>query len=93
MIHDSGFMNIMNNTNNLPTTTKIREFTDLKAWQESHKLVILIYKVTRDFPENEKYSLVDQMRRSCQLQVILLKDLDDKPIKIRFIFTIKHKDL
>ncbi|EKD87091.1 MAG: hypothetical protein ACD_37C00045G0003 [uncultured bacterium] len=42
---------------------KIESFTDLKAWQEGHKLVLLIYKLTSSFPKAETYSLVDQMRR------------------------------
>lgn len=42
----------------------IKEFTDLKAWQEAHKLVVLIYKATKSFPREELYSLVDQMRRA-----------------------------
>lgn len=50
----------MNNTNN----TKIKSFTDLIAWQEAHKLVILIYQITKNFPREELYSLVDQMRRA-----------------------------
>lgn len=44
--------------------TKIKSFTDLKAWQEGHKLVILIYQVTKSFPKKEVYSLIDQMRRA-----------------------------
>lgn len=43
---------------------KILSFTDLKAWQENHKLVILVYKITKLFPRTETYSLVDQMRRA-----------------------------
>lgn len=43
---------------------KIQSFTDLKAWQERHKLVILIYMVTKTFPREELYSLIDQMRRA-----------------------------
>lgn len=42
---------------------KIRSFTDLIAWQEAHKLVVLIYKITGEFPSKELYSLIDQMRR------------------------------
>ena len=45
-------------------TKKIRDFTDLIVWQEGHKLVIYIYKITMSFPKEETYSLVDQMRRS-----------------------------
>ncbi len=43
---------------------KIRSFTDLNAWSESHKLVIMIYKITKKFPKEAVYSLVDQMRRA-----------------------------
>jgi four helix bundle protein len=43
---------------------KIRSFTNLKAWQESHKLVLMIYKITDDFPKKEIFCLVSQMRRA-----------------------------
>jgi len=43
---------------------KIKTFTDLNAWKEGHKLVVLVYKVTKTFPREEVYSLVDQMRRA-----------------------------
>ena len=43
---------------------KIKSFTDLIAWQEAHKLVLLIYKTTKGFPESERYSLTSQMRRA-----------------------------
>lgn len=43
---------------------KIEEFTDLIAWQEGHKLVILIYQITKKFPKEELYSIVDQLRRA-----------------------------
>ena len=43
---------------------KIRSFTDLLAWQESHKLVVDIYRATKLFPKEETYSLTDQMRRA-----------------------------
>lgn len=42
---------------------KIKSFTDLIAWREAHKLVVLIYKVTEQFPRSEMFSLTDQMRR------------------------------
>lgn len=43
---------------------RIKDFTDLMVWQEGHSLVILIYQVTKTFPKEEVYSLIDQMRRS-----------------------------
>ena len=43
--------------------TKIKSFTDLNAWKEGHKLVLQVYKITSDFPQGEKFGLIDQMRR------------------------------
>lgn len=42
----------------------IRDFTDLNVWKEGHKLVIMVYKITKTFPKEETYSLVNQMRRA-----------------------------
>lgn len=39
-------------------------FRKLIAWQEAHKLTILIYKITMDFPKNETYGIVSQLRRA-----------------------------
>lgn len=43
---------------------KIKNFTDLITWQEAHKLVLLIYKITDQFPQKEIYALTSQMRRA-----------------------------
>lgn len=43
---------------------KIKIFTDLLAWQESHKLVIKIYELTKLFPKQEMFGLTDQIRRA-----------------------------
>lgn len=42
----------------------IKHFTDLVAWQEGHGLVLKIYLITKDFPSDEKFGLISQMRRS-----------------------------
>ncbi len=42
----------------------MKDFTDLKAWQEAHKLVLTIYLITKDFPKQEVFGLVSQMRRA-----------------------------
>lgn len=44
-------------------TVKIKSFTDLNAWKESHSLALDIYKITKLFPPDEKFGLIDQMRR------------------------------
>lgn len=48
--------------------TKIKSFTDLNAWKEAHKLALVIYEITKNFPGEEKYSLVDQMKR-CSISI------------------------
>jgi four helix bundle protein len=36
----------------------------LKVWQETHILVLEIYKVTTSFPKSETYALVNQLKRA-----------------------------
>jgi len=43
---------------------KIKDFYQLDAWKESHKLVLLIYQEVKSFPKEEKYGIVDQLRRA-----------------------------
>ncbi|MFH1551550.1 MAG: four helix bundle protein [bacterium] len=43
---------------------KISTFKDLYAWQEGHKLVLIIYGISKKFPGSEIYNLTSQMRRS-----------------------------
>jgi len=44
--------------------TTITDFYQLKAWQENHQLVLSIYKITKTFPNEEKYGIIDQLRRA-----------------------------
>ncbi|RPJ56825.1 MAG: four helix bundle protein [Dehalococcoidia bacterium] len=43
---------------------KISHFQQLEVWQEAHKLVLKVYQVTKDFPGDERFGLVSQMRRA-----------------------------
>ena len=61
----------MNNT--------IKAFTDLYSWQESHKLVLMIYKLLRKYPSEEKIQFYYQAQGSLteiKNQLITSKDLD-----------------
>lgn len=44
--------------------TKIESFTDLNTWKEGHKLVLMVYKITEQFPQKEVFGLTSQMRRA-----------------------------
>ena len=39
-------------------------FRDLKVYQKAFKLAMDIFKMTRDFPQEEKYALTTQIRKS-----------------------------
>lgn len=43
---------------------RINHFKDLKVWRNGIELVKKVYLSTNDFPQNEMYGLVSQMRRS-----------------------------
>lgn len=43
---------------------KIKNFTDLNAWSEGHKLVLLVYYLTKQFPKDEHFGLTNQLRRA-----------------------------
>jgi len=42
----------------------MQRFTDLKVWQRSHNFVLEIYRLTAKFPSEERFGLVNQLRRA-----------------------------
>ena len=42
----------------------MQRFTDLTVWRRSHSLVLEVYRLTRDFPQEEKFGLTSQIRRA-----------------------------
>lgn len=43
---------------------KYSDFRDLKAYSKAFEQGCLIFDLSQNFPKEEKYSLIDQMRRS-----------------------------
>jgi len=43
---------------------KIKSFKELRVWQKGHEFVLEVYKITKEFPKEEIFSLISQMRRS-----------------------------
>ncbi|MBR2203775.1 MAG: four helix bundle protein [Prevotella sp.] len=41
-----------------------RNFENIIAWQKAHGFVLAVYKVTKDFPEDENFGLKSQFRRA-----------------------------
>ena len=42
---------------------QVHNFRDLKVWQLSINAVVDIYKITSEFPADEKFGLISQIRR------------------------------
>ena len=42
----------------------MKDFRQLKVWEKSHQLALVIYKETRKFPKEELYGLTSQIRRA-----------------------------
>ena len=42
----------------------MQRFTELAVWQRSHALVWQIYRLTREFPREERFTLTSQIRRA-----------------------------
>ena len=42
----------------------LRSFKVLIVWQKSYQLCLDVYRITRNFPNEEKFGLTSQMRRS-----------------------------
>lgn len=40
-------------------------FKDLKVWQKSTDLTVIIYKISESFPKSEIFGLTSQIRRAC----------------------------
>lgn len=43
---------------------KTKSFEELLVWQKAHEFVLLVYKVTENFPKHETYGLTSQFRRA-----------------------------
>ena len=42
----------------------MQRFSDLKVWQRSHALVLVIYAASDSFPAGERFGLTSQLRRA-----------------------------
>lgn len=42
----------------------MQNYKDLQVWKKSHEFTLEIYKVTKNFPKEEIFGVVSQLRRS-----------------------------
>lgn len=43
---------------------KTGSFLDFEVWQKAHQLVLGIYKISQNFPDDERFGLTSQIRRA-----------------------------
>ena len=48
----------------------IKSYEDLEVYQEGYQLVLEVYQLTKDFPKEERYELISQLKRA-SLSVVL----------------------
>lgn len=41
----------------------MKDFRELKVWELAHQITLAIYRYTREFPREETYGIVSQLRR------------------------------
>jgi hypothetical protein len=41
-----------------------KRFEDIVAWQKAHQFAVMTYRVTRTFPDFEKFGLCSQFQRA-----------------------------
>lgn len=65
----------------------MRDFRQLRVWEDAHWLTLEIYKITKEFPKEEVFALTNQLRRaSTSIGSNMRKDVGAEAIKITHIF-------
>ena len=42
----------------------VQDYRNLLVWQKAHGLTLSVYRVTNDFPQEERFGMTSQLRRS-----------------------------
>ncbi|NJK87016.1 MAG: four helix bundle protein [Bacteroidales bacterium] len=46
-----------------------KDFTKMSVWQKAFKLLIVVYKITGNFPKDEKFGMISDIRRAANSSV------------------------
>lgn len=63
-------------------------FQRVIAWQKAHEFVLLVYRISRHFPEDERFGLTSQLRRAAvSIEANIAEGYRklSKPDKLRFL--------
>jgi four helix bundle protein len=56
-------------------------FRHLIVWKESRELTLLIYRITKQFPDNERYGMTSQLRRASSSVVANIAEGNERSSK------------
>lgn len=45
-------------------SNKITRFEDMTVWQDAQDFAVSVYGITKSFPSDERFAIIDQMRRA-----------------------------
>jgi four helix bundle protein len=43
---------------------EMRDFRELKVWKKAHHFTLQVYRITKNFPSDERFGLTVQLRRA-----------------------------
>ncbi len=66
----------------------IKHFRDLEVYQQAFALAMDIFSITNSFPQEERYSIIDQVRRSSRA---ICANLAESWRKRKYIAVFKNK--
>ena len=61
------------------TSREIKSAKDLKVYRKAYKLAMEIFQLSKEWPPEEKYSLVDQIRRASRSVSTNLREAGSAP--------------
>jgi four helix bundle protein len=42
----------------------VKDYKELKVWEKAHRFTLDVYSITANFPKEERYGLISQLRRA-----------------------------
>ncbi|MCL0042608.1 four helix bundle protein [Thermodesulfovibrionales bacterium] len=61
----------------------MRDFKELKVWERAHQLTLKVYRITKNFPSDERFGLTVQLHRGDYLIICF-------SLAISIIYRMKH---
>lgn len=70
------------------------DFSDLLVYKKSFELAMAIFEITKSFPKEERYSLIDQIRRSSRsTNICLVEAYRKRRYKAHFVSKLSDSDM